>query len=114
MYAYTSSLVGGLFLAALCDYRIIKKNAICKFNTYDANNKYNNYWYIFKQYDIFNDNNDNNHNNDNSNDISQLINICYENIKSKISKEKLEKYLLQNNTWNSKKYKKLGLADEIV
>ena len=99
----------GLFLAALCDYRIIKKNAICKFNTYDVNNKYNNYWYIFKQYDIFNDND-----NDNSNDISQLINICYENIKSKISKEKLEKYLLQNNTWNSKKYKKIGLADEIV
>ena len=35
-------------------------------------------------------------------------------IDSKLVNEKLQIYFQKNNVWTSKKYKKLGLADEIL
>ena len=68
---------------------------------YDFNS---NYWYIFKQCD----------DDDEIIYIKNILDDLYNNIHHKITKEKFLIYLNQNNTWNSKKYRKLGLADEIV
>ena len=89
-----------IFLASICNYRIIKKNVVCKFMKYDFNS---NYWYIFKQCD-----------DDEIIYIKNILDDLYNNIHHKITKEKFLIYLNQNNTWNSKKYKKLGLVDEII
>ena len=88
-------------MASICNYRIIKKNVVCKFMKYDFNS---NYWYIFKQCD----------DDDEIIYIKNILDDLYNNIHHKITKEKFLVYLNQNNTWNSKKYKKLGLADEII
>ena len=101
----------GILMAALCNYRIIKKNAICKLNklaTYSSGdtNEYMHYWCCFKQCD--------------NNDVelgyfkTVLYDIICNLIDSKITYEKLDKYFQENQQWDSKKYKKLGLADEIV
>ena len=60
--------------------------------------------------------------NENSKFLSQLYDLFLNHIKSKFHTEKLNNlfnHLLNNsninqNIWNSKKYKKLGLADEII
>ena len=90
-----------IFLASICNYRIIRKNVVCKFMKYNFNS---NYWYIFKQCD----------NDDENMYIKNILDELYNNIHHKITKEKFLIYLNQNNSWNSKKYRKLGLADEII
>ena len=94
----------GLLLAALCNYRIIHKNAECFLTGLTNGN--NCYWNYFKQ------------NNDDDSEIYGFKKIIYyilcEVIDSKITTDKLDKYFQKNNTWDAKKYKKLGLADEII
>ena len=98
-----------ILLASICNYRIIKKNAICKLSSYTDLNLSNNlpyFWDYFKQC------------NNNFEEIAEFKNILYslftQTIDSKITIDKLSLYLNQNNNWNSKKYRKLGLADEII
>ena len=45
---------------------------------------------------------------------NSIYNLFCNVIDSKITQEKLQTYLMQNSYWDAKKYKKLGLADEIV
>ena len=98
-----------ILLASICDYRIIKKNATCKLSSYTDKNLHNNlpyFWDYFKQC------------NNDTGEIIEFKNTLYSlfcnTIDSKITIDKLNIYLNQNNNWNSKKYKKLGLADEII
>ena len=95
-----------IILAASCNYRIINKNAKCTLSGYNNNQKFKNYWGYLKQYE------------NNEFEIDYLKNSIYNLfcniIDSKITKEKLDKYLLENCCWDAKKYKKLGLADEII
>jgi len=92
----------GIILAAICNFRIINKNAICKLSKYDSKNLY---WNYFKQCN-------NNVESKRINDLLFVI-IC-QVIESKITPEKLEKYFEKDCIWDAKKYKKLGLADEVV
>ena len=64
------------------------------------NQVYNNsnYWGIFNQY----------------NNPLEKLEYILNKIKYKVKKEKIDKYLLQNNIWNSKKMLKIGLVDEII
>lgn len=95
----------GILLASICHYRIMKKHAICILAKHDvANIPY--YWCGFKQCEnepqqisIF---------------IKSLTNILCNISQSKISIEKLKLYLKNNQNWNAKKCKKLGLVDEII
>lgn len=95
-----------IILAALCNYRIIKKNAYAKLSNYHSEYSYPNYWNYFKQCE---------------NNICE-INILKKNIycafceliDSKITKEKLDKYLDTDRIWDAKKCKKLGIVDEII
>lgn len=98
-----------ILLASLCNYRIIKKNAECKLSSYTDKLQHKNlpyFWDYFKQC------------NNNDREITEFKNLLYtlfcNTIDSKITIDKLDKYLNQNNIWNSKKYKKIGLADEII
>lgn len=108
-----------LILASLCNYRIIKKDAKCKLSAYNYLNSYNdnesnnnnnnnllNYWDYFKQCE--------NNYFEIESFYNNLFNIICNVIDSKITSTKLNQYLLKNNIWDAKKYKKLGLADEIV
>jgi len=106
-----------IILSNICDYRIITKNSVCKFSQYhNLNNK--TYWGYFMQENM----NFNQDGNENSKFLSQLYDLFLNHIKSKFNTEKLNNlfnHLLNNsninqNIWNSKKYKKLGLADEII
>ena len=99
----------GILLASSCNFRIINKNAKCTLNKYKNNYNNNNlpyYWGSFKQCE------------NNLPEINNLKNTIYtlfcNTIDSKITIEKLEKYLNHPCIWDAKKYKKLGLADEIV
>jgi ATP-dependent protease ClpP protease subunit len=95
-----------IILACLCNYRVINKKAICHLSKYNINCSNLNYWGYFKQCEY-----------DNqliSNFYNELVNIFCNIIDSKITNEKLKKYLENNCIWDSKKYKKIGLADEIV
>jgi hypothetical protein len=85
----------GFMLAALCNYRIIKKNVICYMSPINNNNKY---WGIYLQ---------------DQNLLNNLSNVIL-NCKLKISTLKFNKYLIQNNIWNAKKMIKIGLMDEII
>tara|TARA_X000000368_G_scaffold418835_1_gene420259 strand:- start:4903 stop:5514 length:612 start_codon:yes stop_codon:yes gene_type:complete len=85
----------GFMLAALCNYRIIKKNVICYMSPINNNNKY---WGIYLQ---------------DQNLLNNLSNVIL-NCKLKISTIKFNKYLIQNNIWNAKKMLKIGLMDEII
>ena len=73
-----SSIDAGFMLAALCDYRFIKKNVICYMSLLDFNSKY---WGVYHQGE------------------NQLIDFEHiiSNSKYKISREKMLKYLPQNN-----------------
>tara|TARA_B100000989_G_scaffold220326_1_gene168146 strand:+ start:781 stop:1401 length:621 start_codon:yes stop_codon:yes gene_type:complete len=102
----------GILLAALCNYRIIDKKAICKLSQYKYNYKYNSnseylyYWNYFKQCE--------NHSENIVKFYNDLQNIFCNLIDSKMNYEKLENYLENNCVWCAKKYKKIGLADEII
>ena len=95
-----------ILLAANCNYRIINKNAKCFLSSYNDLQNLKNYWGYLKQCE------------NNEFEIVCLKNCIYNLfcnvIDSKITKEKLQSYLMQNCYWDAKKYKKLGLADEIV
>lgn len=94
-----------ILLASLCHYRIIKKDAICILSKYDVvNSPY--YWCGFKQCE--------NESQQISIFIKSLTNIICNVSQSKISIEKLQIYLQNNQNWNAKKCKKLGLVDEII
>ena len=96
----------GIIIASLCNYRIINKNASVKLTNYNPFTNCPNYWNYFKQCE------------NNSDDVENLKkNIYYifcELIDSKITNEKMEKYLQNNRLWDAKKCKKLGLIDEII
>lgn len=96
----------GIIMFGLCNYRIIDKNASIKLTHYNSFTNCPNYWNYFKQCE---------------NNCSELEifkkNIYYifcELIDSKITNEKMEKYLENNRCWDAKKCRKLGLVDEIV
>ena len=94
----------GFILAALCDYRIILSNVKVFLTKYDTNHP--NYWMSYKQC---------NNNVDNIYEFkNELYNILSCELDSKLTTLKLNNYLIQNNCWDAKKYKKLGLSDEIV
>ena len=104
----------GVVLAAICDYRIINKNANCKLTPFltqptqptQPTQVNTNYWGFFKQC------------NNIALETSQLKTILYDLltniIDSKLTANKLDIYLTKTNFWDAKKYKKLGLADEII
>ena len=95
-----------ILLAACCNYRIINKNAKCILTSYNDSQSFKNYWGYLKQCE-----------NDEFQIISlknNIYNVFCNVIESKITKEKLEIYFMNNCYWDSKKYKKLKLADEIV
>tara|TARA_B100001769_G_C21927501_1_gene499966 strand:- start:76 stop:717 length:642 start_codon:yes stop_codon:yes gene_type:complete len=93
----------GIMLAAICDFRIINKNAKC-FLTKISDNPY--FWNYFQQC------------NNDINEIVQLKQIIYDilcnKINSKLNPHKLDNYFSEGCTWDAKKYRKLGLADEII
>jgi len=95
-----------IIMASICDYRIINKNAHCKLSKYQIEGSNPNYWNYFKQF--LNE----------SMSILTFKNTIYHllcnSINSKITKEKLDKYFEKDSFWDAKKYKKIGLADEIV
>tara|TARA_Y100000389_G_scaffold162171_1_gene164857 strand:+ start:304 stop:987 length:684 start_codon:yes stop_codon:yes gene_type:complete len=94
-----------ILLASLCHYRIMKKDAVCILSKYDVVNlPY--YWCIFKQCE--------NDLEEISRFVKSLTNILCNVSQSKITIEKLQFYLQNNQNWNAKKCKKLGLVDEIV
>ncbi len=95
-----------ILLAASCNYRIIKKNAKSILSSYNDLHNLKNYWGYLKQCE------NNKLETDSLN--YHIYNLFCNVINSKITKEKLQIYLIQNNYWDAKKYKKLGLADEIV
>ena len=85
----------GFLLAALCNYRIIKKNVICYMSKINIDSWY---WGMFYQ-------------GDNSLEKFEYI---ISNIIFKVSKDKLLKYTNENNIWNAKKMIKIGFMDEII
>ena len=95
-----------ILLAASCNYRIINKNAKCCLSSYNDSQNLKNYWGYLKQCK----------NNEFEIDCLKkyIYNLFCNVINSKINKEKLQNYLMQNCYWDAKKYKKIGLADEIV
>lgn len=98
----------GIMLAALCNFRIINKNATCKLTSYNIedNNSKLYFWEYFKQC---------NDSTDEINNIRFIIyNIFCNVIQCNLTEEKLKIYLKKDNILTSKKYKKLGLADEII
>jgi hypothetical protein len=84
----------GFLLAALCDYRIIKKNAICSMSVLNSDTKY---WGAYIQGD----------------GIKEKLEFIFDKTKYKVKKEKFMKYLSCNNTFKSKKMLKMGLIDAI-
>ena len=90
------------------NFRIINKNATCKLSSYNIedNNSKLYFWEYFKQC------------NDSTDEINYIkfiiYNILCNTIKSNLTEDKLKIYLKKDNILTSKKYKKLGLADEIV
>ena len=96
----------GFILASLCNYRIIKKNAKVFLSNFNITKNGDCYWNYFKQCE--------------SSEITKFKMLLYDvlcnNINSNLTYEKLNYYFQSNNItgWNSKKYKKLGLVDEII
>lgn len=85
----------GFILASLCNYRIIRKNVICYMSRIDDNSKY---WGTFEQ----------------GENLLEKFEYIISNLKIKASKEKIFKYINQNNIWNAKKMIKIGFMDEII
>jgi hypothetical protein len=98
----------GFVLAALCSYRIISKNAKVYLSKIHCDSINNIYWNYFKQCSQ-----------ENSEDFKNLLyDVLCVKVESNLTPEKLSYYLANESSnicsWNSKKYKKLGLADEIL
>jgi hypothetical protein len=85
----------GFMLASLCNYRIIKKNVICYMNKIDENSKY---WSIYYQ----------------GENLLDKFDYLISHAKYKVTKDKILKYIKQNNVWNAKKMVKIGFMDEIL
>ena len=98
----------GFVLAALCSYRIINKTAKVYLSKIHSDVHNNVYWNYFKQCSK-----------ENSEDFKNLLYdvICVK-VESNLTHEELDHYLNIDKpnvvSWNSKKYKKLGFADEIL
>jgi hypothetical protein len=96
----------GFVLASLCNYRIINKNAKVYYSKFVISEKGDYYWNYFAQC-----------NNDKVDELKKLFyDIMCNLVDSNLTREKLDGYFLKNDlqVWDCKKYKKLGLADEIV
>jgi hypothetical protein len=96
----------GFVLASLCNYRIINKNAKVYYSKFVISEKGDYYWNYFAQCS-----------HDQVNDFKKLFyDIMCNLVKSNLTRDKLDGYFLKNDlqVWDCKKYKKLGLADEIV
>jgi hypothetical protein len=98
----------GFVLAALCSYRIISKNAKVYLSKLHCDSTNNIYWNYFKQCSQ-----------ENSEDFKNLLyDVLCVKVESNLTPEKLSYYLANASSnicsWNSKQYKKLGLADEIL
>jgi len=104
----------GVILAALCGYRIINKNAKVYLSKIHNDVQNNLYWNYFKQCSKAD-----------SEDFKNLLyDVLCVKIESNLTPEKLTYYLTNDNNLNlntntntnlnSKKYLKLGLADEIL
>jgi hypothetical protein len=96
----------GFVLASLCNYRIINKNAKVYYSKFSISDKGDYYWNYFNQCSVTN-----------VVDLKKLFyDILCNLVESNITREKLDGYFLKNDlqVWDCKKYKKLGLADEIV
>jgi hypothetical protein len=93
-------------LASLCNYRIINKNAKVYYSKFVISEKGDYYWNYFAQCT-----------NDKVDELKKLFyDIMCNLVDSNLTREKLDGYFLKNDlqVWDCKKYKKLGLADEIV
>jgi len=93
----------GFLLAAVCDYRIIKKNTICFMSRLDRGPE-TIYWGAYKQFPLglpseF--------------ELLHLLEYIFDRCKCKVTKEKLLKYLSYTNTWKSKKMLQIGFIDVI-
>jgi hypothetical protein len=96
----------GFVLASLCNYRIINKNAKVYYSKFVISEKGDYYWNYFAQCS-----------HEQVNDFKKLFyDIMCNLVKSNLTRDKLDGYFLKNDlqVWDCKKYKKLGLADEIV
>ena len=96
----------GFVLASLCNYRIINKSAKVYYSKFIISDKGDYYWNYFLQCS-----------NDQINDLKKLFyDILCNLLESNLTREKLDCYFQNNDlqVWDCKKYKKLGLADEIV
>jgi len=96
----------GFILASLCNYRIINKNAKVYMSKFTVSTKGDYYWNYFNQCinsEIMNFN-------------VLLYDVLCNIIDSNLSSVKLDNYLNKKAliVWDCKKYKKLGLVDEII
>ena len=96
----------GFLLAALCNYRIINKNAKVYMSKFIISTKGDYYWNYFNQC---------------NNDEIMNFNVMFYDvlcniIESNLTRDKLDSYLIinKNIVWDCKKYKKLGFVDEII
>ena len=96
----------GFILAALCNYRIINKNAKVYMSKFIISTKGDYYWNYFNQC---------------NNDEIMNFNVMFYDvlcniIESNLTRDKLDSYLIKNmiSVWDCKKYKKLGFVDEII
>ena len=96
----------GFLLAALCNYRIINKNAKVYMSKFIISAKGDYYWNYFNQC-----------NNDEIIDFNVMFyDVLCNIIESNLTRDKLDCYLINNmiSVWDCKKYKKLGFVDEII
>jgi hypothetical protein len=96
----------GFVLASLCNYRIINKNAKVYYSKFVISEKGDYYWNYFAQCS-----------HEQVNDFKKLFyDIMCNLVECNLTRDKLDGYFLKNDlqVWDCKKYKKLGLADEIV
>jgi hypothetical protein len=96
----------GFVLASLCNYRIINKNAKVYYSKFVISEKGDYYWNYFAQCS-----------HEQVNDFKKLFyDIMCNLVECNLTRDKLDGYFMKNDlqVWDCKKYKKLGLADEIV
>ena len=96
----------GFILAALCNYRIINKNAKVYMSKFIISTKGDYYWNYFNQCN----------NDEIMNFNAMFYDVLCNIIESNLTRDKLDSYLIKNMiiVWDCKKYKKLGFVDEII
>ena len=96
----------GFLLAALCNYRIINKNAKVYMSKFIISTKGDYYWNYFNQCN----------NDEIMNFNAMFYDVLCNIIESNLTRDKLDSYLIKNmiSVWDCKKYKKLGFVDEII